>query len=501
MDMDRKTRTRPVVVRLALTGALVALGGALLLPGGSSSASSEPTVLPTPQKACNSTSRPETSIQGRVPTRDYDSGRARRGYQCNASLVSHVGASGGFKVYRYVDAAGHACVFYDSTRLAPTDLPYNVGSGGLGTFVVDVSNPKAPRQTAALQTLAMDSPHESLNLNRKRGLLVAVAGNPATLPGIIDVYSVREDCRQPKLLSTIPFQGFGHESGFAPDGRTFYASATSGYTLAAIDLTDPSNPRTITTITGVNYHGLRISPDGNRMYVANIGTPSPGGRVSVGGLRILDVSQIQARKPDPQVRTLSDLSWRQKSIPQAADPILIDGHRYLLESDEFANFTLGPGMVVSGGYEADAPVGAARLINVDNAKNPFVVSNLRLAVHQLKNRAGPQRHDPGSEYPVVGGYTGHYCSAPRYENPGIVACSMIGSGLRIFDVRRPYHPVEVGYFNRVTYPNTKPLGAGGNAFSAPAWDLKRRIVYYTDALKGLYAVRLAKSIVPKHYWD
>ncbi len=491
---------RATLVRLALTGALVATSAALVLPNGSSSASSEPVVAPTPQKACNAGSRPETSIQGRVPQRDYDSGRARRGYTCNTSFVSHIGASGGFKVHRYVDAAGHTCIYYDSTRLAPTDLPYNLGAGGVGTFVIDVSNPREPRRTASLQTVAMDSPHESLNLNRRRGLLAAVAGNAATLPGLLDVYSVKKDCRHPQLLSSTPFSGFGHESGFAPDGRTFYASATSGYTLAAIDLTDPTSPTTLATYFGVNYHGLRLSPDGNKMYVANIGTPSPGGRVSVGGLRILDVSEIQARKPDPQVHTLADLSWRQKSIPQAADPIVINGHKYLLESDEFANFTLGPGLIVSQGYEEDAPVGAARLINVDRPRRPFVVSNLRLAVHQLKNRAGPQRNDPGVGTPISG-YAGHYCSAPRYTNPGIVACSMIGSGLRIFDVRRPYHPREVGYFNRVTYPNTKPNGAGGMAFSAPAWDLKRRLVYYTDGLKGLYAVRLAKSIVPRHYWD
>ena len=491
---------RATLARLGLTAALVAAGAALVLPDGSSSAASEPTLAPTPQKACNAGSRPETSIQGRVPKRDYDSGRARRGYTCNTRLVSHIGASGGFKVHRYTDAAGHRCVFYDSTRLAPTDLPYNVGSGGIGTFVVDVADPRSPRHTAALQTIAMDSPHESLVLNRRRGLLAAVAGNAATLPGVLDVYSVRQDCRRPTLLSSTPFGGFGHESGFSPDGRTLYASATSGYTLAAIDLTDPRTPTTLATYDGVNYHGLRLSPDGNTMYVADIGTPSPGGRVSVGGLRILDVSEIQSRKPDPQVRTLSSLSWRQKSIPQAADPIVINGHRYVLEGDEFANFTLGPDLVVSGGYEEDAPVGAARLINVDNPRRPFVVSNLRLAVHQLRNRAGPQRNDPGANTPISG-YAGHYCSAPRYRNPGIVACSMIGSGLRIFDVRHPYRPREVGYFNRVTYPNTKPNGAGGMAFSAPGWDLERRLVYYSDGLKGLYAVRLAKSIVPRHYWD
>ncbi len=483
--------------------------GALLVPGisGSTSAQDEPPLRPTPQARCNSGSKPETSIQGRVPTRDYDNGRAARGYTCNTRQVSRIGASGGFKTIYYRDRSRHRCVFYDSTRMAPTDLPYNLSQGGLGTFVVAVGKAGKPRQTATLQTAANASPHESLLLNQRRGLLVAVAGNAATLPGQLDVYSVKQDCRHPRLLATRPFAGFGHESGFAADGKTFYASGTfsslggSGPVMSAIDLSDPTQPETIKTYSGPVYHGLRLSPDGNTMYVANIGSPQPGGRVSDGGLRVLDVSEIQSRKPDPEITTISDLTWRQGSIPQHADELVISGRRYLLEADEFANFSLGLGLAISGGYEDDAPVGAARLIDVQNPANPFVASNLRLAVHQLANRDGPQQNDPGARNPISG-YAAHYCSAPRRTNPGIVACSMIGSGLRIFDVRNPVKPREVGYFNRPSLPGERlnSVDGGASAMSAPAWDLKRRLVFYTDSYQGLFAVRLAKKIVPTHYY-
>lgn len=492
---------RTLLARLVLTSALVGGAGLWLVPGSSSQAVDEPPLRPTPQARCDDGSRPETSIQGRVPSRDYASGRAARGYTCNTRTVSHTNGSGGFKVFRYVDDAGHVCAVYDSTLLFPTDVPYNVGREGLGTIVLDMSDPAHPRQTANLLTPAMESPHESLYLNQRRGLLAAVAGNLATAPGQVDLYDLSDDCRRPVLLSSLPVAGLGHESGFAPDGRTFYVSSTSGQTLTAIDVTRPRVPSPITTKTGVSYHGLRLSPDGRTMYVAEIGNTTPGGPTSVGGLAVLDVSSIQDREGTPTFRPVSTLDWRQRSIPQAADPIVIDGRRYLLEADEFANFTLGPDLVLEGGYQADAPVGASRLIDVQDRRRPRVVSNLRLAVHQLANRDGPQQDDPGARSPAQG-YAGHYCSVPRYRNPGIVACSMIASGLRIFDVRDPRNPVEVGYYNQPTVPDAAdPAREGAYAMSAPAYDLKRRQVWYSDGNSGFYVVRLAKSIVPRHYWD
>ena len=326
--------------------ALVASAAVLIGAIGVSGAQDDPKPHAVPRATCGPGDEPETDIQGRVPQRDYDSGRVEKGYTCNTRQVSRIGNSGGFKTYHYRDAAGRSCVFYDSTRVAPTDLPYNLSQGGLGTFVIATDDARRPRQTAALQTAANTSPHESLFLNQRRGLLVAVAGNASTVPGLLDVYSVRRNCRQPELLASRPFEGFGHESGFAPDGRTFYASGTfsslgeGGPVMTAIDHSDPAQPQVLATYGGQVYHGLRLTPDGNTMYVANIGSPKPGGRVSDGGLRILDVSEVQARDPDPQIRTLSDLSWRQGSIPQAADELVIGGERYVLEFDEFANFSL-----------------------------------------------------------------------------------------------------------------------------------------------------------------
>lgn len=235
----------------------------------------------TPAAKCGPGAQPETSIQGRVPQTDYESGRAAQGYRCNTRQISHQGSTGGLKVLRYRDSKGHTCAFYDSTMLFPKDLLFNAAEG-LSVIVLDMADRRHPRQVATLTSPAMLSPHESLLLNKKRGLLGATLGNSYASVGVLDLYDVRTDCRRPRLLSSTRAARLGHESGWSRDGRTFYSASSGGQTFEAIDLTDPANPKRIFEQHGVNYHGLRLSNDGRTLYVAHIGNPA-GGRISSGG--------------------------------------------------------------------------------------------------------------------------------------------------------------------------------------------------------------------------
>lgn len=414
---------------------------------------------------------PETAAQGRVPASDYASGRAAKGYTCNTREISHYGHTAGFKVFRYVDAKGHVCAFYDSTQFFPTNALGNMTTDGLGVVDLDMDNPAKPRKVANLTTPAMLTPHESLQLNQKRGLLVAVAGNALTYPGLVDVYDVKNDCRAPKLMSETPFGILGHESAMSPDGRTFFASSTYGNAVAAIDLSDPTKPLLLWAKPGAVYHGMSVSDDGKRLYAANI---DQLWSLNNGGLQILDISQIQARVPNPQVPVLSSLTWPSRSIPQIPVPFSENGHQYLLEVDEF--------------NLPDDTVGAARIINIDNDRHPFLESNIRLEVNEPSFRTKTsQQSDPGASDSPYGGYTAHYCSVPRRDNPGLAACSFIGSGLRIFDIRDPAHPREVGYFNM-------PTANGAHAMSAPAWDIARGQIWYSDGNSGFYAVKLTNGL-------
>ena len=442
----------------------------------------------TPQTQCGPGSILETGLQGRVSQTDHDTGRTNNGFRCNTEVVGSqvtknaLGTVGGFKVERYTDKSGNDCAYYDSTLLFPS----NIFDAKAGVVVLDMKDPTKPVQTASLVTPAMLSPHESLILNQKRGLLAAVLGNPAVGPGIVDIYDVSQDCRKPVLKSSSPVGVFGHESGMSPDGNTFWSASPFTQTIVAVDITNPSLPRPI-WVGNYPSHGLSISEDGNRAYVASIGSSGgfPGG--SPAGVLILDISQVQARVPNPQVKEISRVTWDRVSIPQNALPVTIKGKPYLVEIDEYSK-NPGTPLAIHG-----SDVGAGRIIDISDEKNPKVISNLRLAVHQPANRAAIA-NDPGAFNPA-GGYAGHYCNVPSKVDPTIVACSMILSGLRIFDIRDPANPVEVAYFNAPVNPRLVPLPAPASNWpmSSPAFVPERKEIWYTDGYSGFYAVKVTNG--------
>jgi hypothetical protein len=375
-------------------------------------------------------------------------------------------------VFRYKDRAGHECAYYDTTLLFPFNAFTN-GTDGTGTFALDMKKPSAPRLSESLITPAMQTPHESLSFNPKRGLLAAVAGNPFTYPGVVDIYDVHKDCRHPVFESSLPVGIFGHEGNFSPDGKTFYASGLATDEFVAIDVSVPSQPRTIAIETGRFIHGMTISDDGDRFYGADTATNNSG-------LVILDVSDVQHRRPNPEIREVSHLTWPNVSIPQNAIPVTIKGHPYVVEFDEFARGASG---------DPSQPVGAGRIIDVANEKHPKVVSNLRLEVHSQGNRPA-QANDSGASNGLQG-YAAHYCAVPQRHDPGIVACSMILSGLRVFDVRDPYHPKEIAYYNA-----PRPEDDTNYAMSAPAFAPERGEIWYSDGNLGFFAVRVTNGVWP-----
>ena len=486
----RTDRRRPpgaaLVVLLAASLVWIAPSSALEAETVAPAAPSSSSVVdpgPVPRAKCQQADLVETAEQGRISAADVNSGRAALGYTCNTKRVGWLTSLGGTKVNKYVDASRRKCAYYDQASRSSPDTT--------GVYVLDVTSSSTPVKTANLLTPAMLAPHESLSVSASRGLLAATLGHSTSGPGWIDIYDIATDCRTPVLKYSGPFAGLGHEATFSPDGKTYWASGSRG-TLVAVDVTNPAMPTTIWVGAGISTHGVNISPDGNRAYVGDLG--GEGNRNPVNptppGLRILDVSEVQSRKLSPTVREISFITWPEVSLPHNGVPVSIDGHPYLIEFDEYTRNSVGNFTNV---YDPASPVGAARIIDIANERNPRVISNLRLEVHMPANRAGDQQNDPGATT-ALGGYALHYCAVPRYTDPGIVACSFFLSGLRIFDIRDPYHPKELGYFS-------PPKPGGGiqtnHAMSQPAFDLERGEIWYNDVNLGFNVVRLESSVWPR----
>ena len=443
--------------------------------GAQARAAADATPPATPRAVCDAGSKPAPGLQGQVTAAGKD------GYTCNTRLVSHEGTSGGFKVERFVDKNGRQCAYYDTTLLFPLQASNHPLDQPTGVAVVDLTDPAHPVRTDTLVTPAMQSPHESLLVNQKRGLLAAVLGNPTTYPGVVDVYDLNDDCRHPVLQSSLPVGFLGHESGFAPDGKTFYATSLFSGDVTAVDLTNPKAPTPITTFSNPS-HGFTVSDDGNTGYAAGLNT----------GVIIVDLSQIQARKPSPQVPEISRVTWPTMTIPQVARPVTIDGKPYLVEVDEFAeDQDQHSGFPASNG----ARVGAARIIDISDVKHPKVVSDLRLEVNNPEHRAAVA-NDPGASNSLQGDAS-HYCNVPQEVDPGIVACSFIASGLRVFDIRDPLHPKELAYFVAPFGPAPGTGEMSDYAMSSPSFDAARGDIWYSDGTSGLYVVHLTNWPFPK----
>jgi hypothetical protein len=192
------------------------------------------------------------------------------------------------------------------------------------------------------------------------------------------------------------------------------------------------------------------------------------------GLTILDVTQVQNRTANPAVPIVSRTTWPNVGTPQTTEPFTLNGHPYLMETDE---------------YGSGSHVGAGRIIDMADEKKPVVISNMRLQVNQEKNQAGDQNADPGASEQFQG-YEGHYCTLPTRVNPTIVACTFIVSGFRLFDITDPAKPQEIAYFNGKVLPDDNPLHQGAFAMAAPAFSPKNKNEYwYSDGNLGFYVVR------------
>jgi hypothetical protein len=390
-----------------------------------------------PRANCGPQDRVETGLQGQTTLAERQSGASKTPYNCNLQLVGQFTGEGA----AYQMGWFGNCAYY-STR-------NNAAQVHRGVAVIDATDTANPTASAYLNDPAMADPWESLKVNERRQLLGGIQGNGGngTAPGF-GLYDLSADCRQPRLLAALNLEPVatgrvqGHAGDFAPDGLTYYGTDRGRSVIYPIDISDPLHPRLLAKWHApdtIGYpHDLTVNEDGTRLYIAQPRI-APAGN----GLVIVDVSDVQNRVPNPQFRVISKLYWTNSAESQLPRPIRIKGRPYILMTDEIgpAGFT-GLSRVTTACAQGLPPFGLGRIIDILDETNPVLVSELKLEVHDPANCALFQSDSS------TGGfiYDSHYCTVDDAKNAKMAACSYFQAGVRVFDIRDPYHPKELAYY-------------------------------------------------------
>jgi hypothetical protein len=535
----KRSRTNVWVGTSLKIGAVFFSSIALL--GADGGKKDKPIPLTVPKAVCGPHDNPETALQGQVPAALRAAGF--KGFNCNLELLGQSKGDGAnwqttqFKQRSRDDGDDgdddgerdgehgnkHTRVCgYHGTASPARSLP---GRAHLGVPVIDLTDPRNPTPTAYLSTSSMLDPWESLKVNERRQLLGADNGQNGGGGPEVDIYDISQDCRFPQLLASLPIGTgtdgggvvhpiIGHEGAWAPDGLTYYGGDLRNRQYYAVDTTDPSAPKLLSTwVPGfANVHGMSITDDGKRGYFVSLG--GLGGNPSdltdpnvpaTNGLMIYDLSEIQARKPNPQAKLISKLFWKDGSVAQHTIPVRIKGKPYVVFIDEG-----GSGGISSAAQEAAAcaaglpPFPMARIIDISDEANPRIVSRLMLETHDPANCA--------KVLPDVVGlltftYGSHYCSVDNKHHATTLACGYFNSGIRVFDIRDPLRPREIAYYNpagtTTPTPGSNHNRAGGWVAGGPDWcsaqvhlDAKSGTLWSTCQDNGALVLKFRKGVWP-----
>jgi hypothetical protein len=451
------------------------------------------TPAPVDTEHCQDGDRPETGVQGEVPAADQLNGRSRQGYWCNVRPVAANdldGAGGDIQMTWYRN-----CVYH----LVPKG-----DEASDGVAVLDMRTPTAPGLVRVLREPEWAGRggvlgiHEGIHVSVQRGILAVPIGT------LLTIYDIADDCRAPRLVSWVdigttadpfrndPFMPGGIHSGkLSPDGTLYYATdigngaiTVGGPCLSVIDLADLAHP-TLLMRWGEEYacHDLALNGDGTRAYVgfhadwagypaAVVGafTPAREPHYAMNGLQVVDVSDLQHRRPDPQLRVISELTGGRAHTEL---PVRIGGRSYVIGAEE--------------GY---CPAGNARIVDVEDEARPVEVSSIDLEINTL-----PQCARQLNRNGDVLLYMSHYVGVDDPNDAKLLFVTWYASGLRVFDISDPVRPREVAYYN-------PPVGDGASrthdwSTTHPRYIPRTGQIWFGSKVNGLNVVELHPSLRPK----
>ena len=262
-----------------------------------------------------------TALQGQVPLADQQNGRAQKPYMWNMRLVGQQdiqnrGENGNLG---WIGDCAYVGAYYGGTDPL------------MGMAVVDASNPKNP-ELVKLMPGTPGTRESQVEANEKRKFVVVMPfrsntpyGDPPG-PSQLQIYDASKDCKEPIRVGMYDFGDITtHEHRISTDGLTIYATVSGagvtqagqpkpGPALSAVDVTDLAHPKLIATwdlsdepgMPKSGMHDLDVNEEGTRAYTNSSWTIDG---VRHQGLTILDISEVQDRKPNPRIRRISSFNW------------------------------------------------------------------------------------------------------------------------------------------------------------------------------------------------
>jgi len=179
--------------------------------------------------------------------------------------------------------------------------------------------------------------------------------------------------------------------------------------------------------------------------------------------------------PSGSPKTISEVSGRGHSTRTAT----INGVPYLLHSEESV------GVVNPCAPETANPfAGVAQpwLTNIHDRTNPRLVSQIALDINNPKNCPEAAQSGVGASV--------HYHDVDNPNDTTFVMASMGNAGIRIWDVRDPVKPTEVGYFNPSDVNPTPGSTSLDRAWAHIHYVPEKGEIWFTTASGGFWVVRI-----------
>jgi hypothetical protein len=192
-----------------------------------------------------------------------------------------------------------------------------------------------------------------------------------------------------------------------------------------------------------------LNQAGTRLYAGQAGQFGNVGNTAFGtgpnGLVILDVSDYQFRRPNPQVGIISKLFWDDQGTAEEMYPFSSNGRQYIVSSDESGG-NGGVGGAPAACARGASPHGYPNVIDITDERNPKIVAKIKLEVSDNANCELLLDDPPEAGGGAIPGYHEERCVADRANNPTMLACAFRHAGLRVFDIRDVYRPKEIAYY-------------------------------------------------------